>query len=501
MADGNGAAIRYEGGRLTLNNDYFHNNQEGLLAASDPNGVITINHSEFAFNGDGSGFTHNLYVNNLAQLIITNSYFHDAAEGHEIKSRAQNTTITNDRIFDNNGTASYSIDLPNGGNATIQNNIIEQGPNSDNPFIIAYGEEGKSNPGTGVSIADNTIVNDLASNNAAVVLNRTSLALPFDSNQIWGLSAHQLSSGPLDESGTVLLSDHPSLDTSSLSFITGGGSSSPPPSSGSGGSGVGTPTPPPAVTVGSGADTLDLQVNEDAWKGDAQFTVAVDGQQIGGTLTAQASHAAGDVQDFLIKGDFGPGQHTATVAFLNDAYGGSPATDRNLYVTGASYDGQSVSGSSLNYFGMVPRASPSSGSTVAAISSRLSAPLATMADNSAVLRASRSGLVMVSTSPSRRKARHSASFVRLATLLTCSPKMRSTPVAVRSRDRRKIAPEEPRRKRAGSYLMIAALAGGGGRIDMTARPLSGCTFRVRNVTLRDRNAPVKSRADLSHLLA
>ena len=82
-----------------------------------------------------------------------------------------------------------------------------------------------------MSIADNTIVNDLASNNAAVVLNRTSLALPFDSNQIWGLSAHQLSSGPLDESGTVLLSDHPSLDTSSLSFITGGGSSSPPPSS------------------------------------------------------------------------------------------------------------------------------------------------------------------------------------------------------------------------------------------------------------------------------
>ena len=54
VADGNGAAIRYEGGRLTLNNDYFHNNQEGMLAASDPNGVITINHSEFAFNGDGS---------------------------------------------------------------------------------------------------------------------------------------------------------------------------------------------------------------------------------------------------------------------------------------------------------------------------------------------------------------------------------------------------------------------------------------------------------------
>src|ERR1700760_371308 len=30
VADGNGAAIRYEGGNLTLNNVYFHNNQEGL---------------------------------------------------------------------------------------------------------------------------------------------------------------------------------------------------------------------------------------------------------------------------------------------------------------------------------------------------------------------------------------------------------------------------------------------------------------------------------------
>ena len=35
--------------------------------------------------------------------------------------------------------------------------------------IIAYGEEGESNPGTNVSIADNTIVNDLASGSAVVV--------------------------------------------------------------------------------------------------------------------------------------------------------------------------------------------------------------------------------------------------------------------------------------------------------------------------------------------
>ena len=143
----NGAAIRYQGGNLTLNNDYIHNNQDGILATPLPGlagtGTITINNSEFAFNGAGDGESHNLYVNDIALLTITDSYFHDANVGHEIKSRAEDTVITDSRIFDNLSTASYSIDLPNGGNATITNNVIEQGPNTQNPYIIAYGEEGQ----------------------------------------------------------------------------------------------------------------------------------------------------------------------------------------------------------------------------------------------------------------------------------------------------------------------------------------------------------------------
>src|SRR5215469_19102 len=51
VPDDNGAAIRYDGGSLTLNNDYLHNNQNGLLGAPDPTGSITINDSEVAFNG------------------------------------------------------------------------------------------------------------------------------------------------------------------------------------------------------------------------------------------------------------------------------------------------------------------------------------------------------------------------------------------------------------------------------------------------------------------
>ena len=102
---------------------------------------------------------------------------------------------------------------------------------------------------------------------------------------------------------------------------------------------MGTSTP---VTTGSGPDTLALQVSEDAWNGNAQFTVSVDGTQIGGIQTTTASHAAGQTQTFNVLGTFAAGSHTATVNFLNDAYGGSPTTDRNLYVTGATIDNSVV---------------------------------------------------------------------------------------------------------------------------------------------------------------
>ncbi len=104
---------------------------------------------------------------------------------------------------------------------------------------------------------------------------------------------------------------------------------------------------PSTVTVGAGAHALALAVSEDAWQGDAQFTVSVDGKQVGGTQTATASHGAGLVQTFAVMGDFAAGGHTAAVNFLNDAYGGSPAADRNLYVSGAQADGASVPGANL----------------------------------------------------------------------------------------------------------------------------------------------------------
>ncbi|TPG57673.1 hypothetical protein EAH89_09575, partial [Roseomonas nepalensis] len=96
------------------------------------------------------------------------------------------------------------------------------------------------------------------------------------------------------------------------------------------------------TTIGSGPDALVLKVSEDAWNGHAQYTVKVDGAPIGGTLTAAASHALGQSDTLTLKGAWGTGAHTVEVSFLNDAWGGSASTDRNLHVDGIAYNGQAV---------------------------------------------------------------------------------------------------------------------------------------------------------------
>lgn len=99
----------------------------------------------------------------------------------------------------------------------------------------------------------------------------------------------------------------------------------------------------PDIQIGQGADTFIFSISEDAWQGDAQFTITIDAIRQGGIQTTTASHAAGQEQTFQVNGNFGaPGQHTATIDFLNDAYGGSAATDRNLYVNSMSFDGAQV---------------------------------------------------------------------------------------------------------------------------------------------------------------
>ncbi len=105
---------------------------------------------------------------------------------------------------------------------------------------------------------------------------------------------------------------------------------------------------PKALSLGTGSDALVLKLSQDAWLADAQYSVKVDGQQLGGTLAASALHAAGQDDVLTLHGSWGAGAHDVAVTFLNDAYGGTAATDRNLHVDGILWNGAAVSGGSAD---------------------------------------------------------------------------------------------------------------------------------------------------------
>ncbi|MEL6949404.1 MAG: hypothetical protein AAGM16_04665 [Pseudomonadota bacterium] len=161
----NGAGIRGEGRDLTVCNGYFHDNENGYLGEAI--GTLTFEYSEFDNNGLGDqGFTHNVYVVAGSQqgdrLVFRYNNSRRANFGHALKTRARENIIVYNRLMDEaTGNGSYNIDVPNGGRTFVIGNIIQQGPNSPNSAIIAYGAEGLSGGRDHeLYLSHNTIVND-----------------------------------------------------------------------------------------------------------------------------------------------------------------------------------------------------------------------------------------------------------------------------------------------------------------------------------------------------
>jgi hypothetical protein len=163
VPDKNGAGIRADGTDLAICGSYFHDNENGVLGGG---GNVLIEYSEFARNGGcepGFGCSHNMYID-TARFTLRYSVSHHARIGHLVKSRARENYILYNRIMDEaDGTSSYVIDLPNGGLSYVVGNLLQQGPNTDNPTILIYGEEGATNPSQTLYVVNNTFVNDRAS--------------------------------------------------------------------------------------------------------------------------------------------------------------------------------------------------------------------------------------------------------------------------------------------------------------------------------------------------
>jgi hypothetical protein len=165
--DGNGAGIRHQGKDLTVRNCYFHDNEDGILGSPipDKSGNVLIEASEFANNGAGDGYSHNMYLGHYAKFTLHHSYTHGANVGHLVKSRALENHILYNRITDLAGTtASYEINLPSAGLSYVIGNLIEQAATTQNPTIVDYASEsGDLNSDHRLFVVNNTIVNDKGS--------------------------------------------------------------------------------------------------------------------------------------------------------------------------------------------------------------------------------------------------------------------------------------------------------------------------------------------------
>ena len=164
VQDGNGAGIRFEGGRLRLRHCLFWGNQTGLLTSNQDiaaDTALIVEHSEFAYSHVKGRWAHNLYVGTIASLTVTGSYFHHADAGHLLKSRARVNDIFYNRFTDEiGGRASYELDFPNGGFVRLVGNVVQQQSGTENSTVISFGEEGYHWPVNRLHMGSNTLVND-----------------------------------------------------------------------------------------------------------------------------------------------------------------------------------------------------------------------------------------------------------------------------------------------------------------------------------------------------
>ncbi len=214
VRDNNGAGIRFQGDNLTVDDVKFINNQMAILAGRnhdhDREHTVSVTNSFFEDNGGyfSGNIGHGVYVQHFGRLEVTDSTFTGTRVGHHIKSRAWETVVENNSLIDGDGNSSYSVDVPNLGEASIVGNHIEQSVagSRENPNMINYGGEARAGqlistkPGT-LHVEGNVFVNIPGS--GAAVINRSDRPVELVDNAFYNVGT-RLSGPGTEEGGRVL---------------------------------------------------------------------------------------------------------------------------------------------------------------------------------------------------------------------------------------------------------------------------------------------------------
>ena len=133
---------------------------------------------------------------------------------------------------------------------------------------------------------------------------------------------------------------------------------------GNNGNYLGTAAAPTAnlVDLENAETPLVVYLAGDAYQGPAVADLTVDGKTLVSGLAVTATRT-GAPQAVRLPGTLSPGQHQVRVTFEADAWGGTPTTDRNLYVVAITYAGQLVTGCPNDFVAL-----PNAGSHTATIS-------------------------------------------------------------------------------------------------------------------------------------
>lgn len=168
---GNGAGIRWEGGgSLTVRNCVFRSNEDGILGGNvggmHPENTALVELNEFVDNGRGDvGFTHSVYFGEADTITFRGNWSHamyplGADVGHLFKSRAHHTYVLYNRLTAEDTQSSYEVNLPEGGEAFVIGNLIQQRVGGQR-VMISFGDgDGTQYTGSHLYVVNNTIVNE-----------------------------------------------------------------------------------------------------------------------------------------------------------------------------------------------------------------------------------------------------------------------------------------------------------------------------------------------------
>ena len=143
VPDHNGAGIRLDRGQLWVRNCAFFDNQNGILAGNVDDAELSVENSAFGQAPPNTTLPHLIYVGRIARFVLQGSHLSGGLNGHLVKSRARVNEVRYNHLVDGAaGRASYELEFPNGGSATVVGNVIAQGEHSSNPAIVSFGAEG-----------------------------------------------------------------------------------------------------------------------------------------------------------------------------------------------------------------------------------------------------------------------------------------------------------------------------------------------------------------------